>query len=160
MIDKNERRQTEKRMIEVKEKLSIPKNYLMLIAGMLWLIAGFMVMKVGVPILINLISDGFWYLLFAGVTFIIFYLFIFSKIVEKHTKRIRDKTNKMLPFWEFFDLPSYIIMIVMMTGGMWLRSSHLIPDKFIGPFYTGLGFALFSCGVRFISVFLKRKVIF
>lgn len=31
----------------MKQKLSIPKNYLMLTAGMLWIIAGAMVMKVG-----------------------------------------------------------------------------------------------------------------
>lgn len=146
-------------MIKTKQKLSIPKNYLMLIAGILWLIAGAMVMKVGLPILRQLILHGFWYLLFAVVTFLVFYIFIFSRLVEKHTNRIKSKKNNRLPFWEFFDLPSYVVMIIMMTGGMWLRSSNLIPDSFIGPFYSGLGFALFSCGVRFISVFLRKKVI-
>ncbi|SDL11435.1 hypothetical protein SAMN05216497_10789 [Clostridium cochlearium] len=143
----------------MKQKLSIPKNYLMLIAGMLWIIAGAMVMKVGVPILTKLIVQGFWHLLFAIATFLVFYIFIFSKLVGKHTNRIKSKKNDRLPFWEFFDVPSYIVMIIMMTGGMWLRTSHLIPDNIIGPFYSGLGFALFSCGVRFISVFLRKKVV-
>ena len=89
----------------------------------------------------------------------VFYIFIFSKLVGKHTNRIKSKKNDRLPFWEFFDVPSYIVMIIMMIGGMWLRSSHLIPDNIIGPFYSGLGFALFSCGVRFISVFLRKKVV-
>ncbi|MBE5917975.1 MAG: hypothetical protein E7273_14190 [Pseudobutyrivibrio ruminis] len=143
----------------MKEKLSIRKNYLMLISGILWIMAGTMVMNIGVPILTKLIVHGFWYLLFAVATFLVFYIFIFSKLVGKHTNRIKSKKNDRLPFWEFFDVPSYIVMIIMMTGGMWIRSSHLIPDRFIGPFYSGLGFALFSCGVRFISVFLRKKVV-
>lgn len=35
----------------------------------------------------------------------------------------------------------------------------LFPDAFIGPFYSGLGFALFSCGVRFIAAFFKEYVL-
>ncbi|SKA05504.1 hypothetical protein [Clostridium tetani] len=86
-------------MIKTKQKLLIPKNYLMLIAGILWLMAGAMVMKVGLPILRQLILHGFWYLLFAVVTFLVFYIFIFSRLVEKHTNRIKSKKNNRLPFW-------------------------------------------------------------
>ena len=40
-------------------------------------------------------------------------------------------------------------MAVMMSGGIWLRSSGLAPDRFIAVFYTGLGASLLTAGIRF-----------
>lgn len=143
----------------MRKKLSIPKNYLMLIAGIVWMFAGFMVMKIGIPEFVNIISDKLIYILLAIIVFLIFYLAIFSKLVGKHTDRIKKHPDENMPFWQFFDAPSYIIMAVMMTGGILLRSLNLVPLWFIGFFYSGLGLALFSCGTRFVSVFLRKKVI-
>lgn len=55
---------------------------------------------------------------------------MFFKMSMKHTKRIKG----------------YLIMAVMMGGGIWLRSSGLVPDVFIAVFYTGLGYALALAG--------------
>lgn len=41
------------------------------------------------------------------------------------------------------------IMVFMMSGGIWLRSSGLAPDVFIAVFYTGLGCALALAGILF-----------
>ena len=38
-------------------------------------------------------------------------------------------------------------MAVMMTGGIWLRSSGVAPDRFIAFFYTGLGASLLLAGL-------------
>lgn len=143
----------------MKKKLSIPKNYLILIAGIVWMFAGFMVMKIGVPIFMNIVTENIIILILSCIVFLIFYLFIFSKLVVKHTNRIKDNPSKSMPFWQFFDLPSYIIMAVMMSGGIWLRSANVLPIWFIGFFYSGLGLALFSCGTRFVSVFFRKKVL-
>lgn len=40
-------------------------------------------------------------------------------------------------------------MAVMMGGGIWLRSSGLVPEVFIAVFYTGLGCALALAGILF-----------
>lgn len=57
----------------------------------------------------------------------------------------------------FFDLKSYCIMAFMMGGGIWLRSSGLVPDVFIAVFYTGLGCALVLAGVLFWIMFFLYK---
>ena len=44
-------------------------------------------------------------------------------------------------------------MAVMMGGGIWLRSSGLVPDVFIAVFYTGLGCALALAGVLLCIMF-------
>ena len=59
--------------------------------------------------------------------------------------------------WHFFDLKSYCIMAVMMGGGIWLRSSGLVPDVFIAVFYTGLGCALALAGVLFWIMFFMNR---
>ena len=48
-------------------------------------------------------------------------------------------------------------MAVMMGGGIWLRSSGLVPDVFIAVFYTGLGCALALAGVLFWLMFFGYR---
>ena len=139
--------------------VAIPKNKLMFIAGMVWCVAGAMVSGIGLPLLWNL---GFTQLVlypFAAVIFLIFYFLIFSRLVVKHTQRIRQRPEQRLPFWNFFDTSSYIVMVIMMAGGMWLRLAHAVPNWMIAFFYSGLGVALFFCGVRFLTVFSRKDVL-
>lgn len=75
----------------------------------------------------------------------------------KHNKRIKDYKEAYRPVWHFFDLKSYIIMAIMMSGGIWLRSSGLVPNVFIAVFYTGLGTALAFVGVLFWIMFAIYK---
>lgn len=140
-------------------KLSIKKNYLTLIAGLVWILAGSMVISLGLPPFLKLTPTNNWIPFLAIIVFLLFYLLIFSKLVKKHVTRIKNNPAEKMPFWYFFDLPSYIIMLVMMSGGFILRVEHLIPELVIAFFYSGLGFALFSCGTRFLSVFFRKAVI-
>ncbi len=142
----------------MKDSIAVPKNILVLIAGIVWCFAGAMVCKIGLPLLWNL---GLQWILdpLAVVVFLIFYFLIFSRLVVKHTERIRQRPEQKLPFWNFFDASSYVVMVIMMAGGMWLRLSHIVPDWMIAFFYSGLGVALFSCGVRFLGAFSRKDVL-
>ena len=72
------------------------------------------------------------------------------------TSRIRAYEEELHFFLKFFDVKSFIIMAVMMTGGIWLRSSGVAPDRFIAFFYTGLGIALALAGVGFLVHYFHR----
>lgn len=137
--------------------MNTKKRNLFLIAGILWLIAGTMVMKVGVPFLINDDKNFLLGLLGAIAIFLIFYIMIFSKYVNKHKNRILNDKREKMKIWEFFDKSSYILMIFMMSFGMVLRFSGLLPNFFFEFFYTGLGFALSLSGISFL--FLAYKYI-
>ena len=139
--------------------LSIPKNSLMLIAGLVWCAAGAMVSRIGFPLLWGFSGTKLLLDVLAVLVFLIFYQLIFSRIVIRHTARVRGRTEQRLPFWDFFDGRSYAIMAVMMAGGMWLRLSGSVPLWMIAFFYSGLGFALFSCGTRFLVVYLRKDVL-
>ena len=140
-------------------RVHVPKNSLMLIAGIVWCAAGAMVLMVGLPLEIRLAPEHLLLVPLAGVIFLVFYLFVFSKLVRKHTGRIRARTEDRLPFWSFFTASSWLVMAVMMGGGIALRFSHVMPDWMIAFFYSGLGVALFICGIRFLGVFARKDVL-
>lgn len=133
----------------------VPKRILLIIAGIVWMVAGFNVARLGI------ISYGMagirWYL--PVLSIVIFMLFgaMFYKMTQKHGKRIMGYEEKYRPVWNFFDLKSYIIMAVMMGGGIGFRNAGIFPDVFIAFFYTGLGCALFLAGVCFGIFFIKNR---
>jgi small-conductance mechanosensitive channel len=137
----------------------IPKNHLMLIAGVIWCAAGAMVCMIGLPLEFGLAPSNLILFPLAVAIFLVFYFFVFSRLVRKHTGRIRARVEDRLPFWHFFNASSWVMMAAMMGGGMALRVSHLIPDWTIAFFYSGLGVALFLCGVRFLGIFARKDVL-
>ena len=123
------------------------------IAGFVWLAAGINILRIGIKSVIAVFSTaGFWriflVIVLACAIFTGFHL-MFTRIVEKHTTRILSYETKQ-PFWKFFDLKSYLLMIFMMGLGIGLRRSGWLPDFFFAFFYTGLGTALSIAGIRFL----------
>ncbi len=92
----------------------------------------------------------------SAVVGIVFWTFIFGKLVVKHTARITGYEKERHFFLKFFDVPAFVIMAVMMTGGLSIRAVGLAPAGFIAVFYTGLGCALALAGLRFACM-LQRE---
>ncbi len=139
-------------------RLSVPRDQLILIAGLVWCLAGAMVCVVGLPLEVRLAPAHLVLVPLAAVIFIAFYVLVFSPLVRRHTARIRARREERLPFWHFFNASSWAVMVVMMGGGMALRLSHTMPDWTIAFFYSGLGVALFLCGVRFVGIYARRDL--
>lgn len=135
--------------------LKVKKYNLLLLASLVWLIAGFNILRIGIvtylgyTTVINFILSSF--------VFIIFWFMVFYKLTKKHTHRIHSYEIEKQFFLKFFDTKSFIIMAIMMTLGITIRSFHLMPDRFIAVFYTGLGLALFMAGILFGFNFIKYK---
>jgi small-conductance mechanosensitive channel len=136
----------------------IPKNRLILIAGVVWCAAGAMVSLIGLPLEVGLAPSNLILYPLAVAIFLAFYFFVFSRLVQKHTGRIRARPEDRLPVWQFFNASSWAVMAVMMGGGVALRLSHLMADWMIAFFYSGLGVALMLGGVRFLVTFARRDV--
>ena len=135
--------------------MKVKKHKLFLIAGMLWTLAGLMVTRIGVTAL--KVYHPAWTVVGAGSVYLLFYREIFSKMVRKHETRLITHKKDRLPLYMFFDKKSYILMAVMMSGGTVLRKSGVLPVGFFSFFYTGLGLALFSCGLRFLYLVGKHR---
>lgn len=136
--------------------LHVKKRTLLAVAGCVWLIAGINVARLGILSYGKLPQIRALYMLLSLAVFCAFGL-MFFKMSIKHTKRIKGYEEEFRPVWHFFDLKAYIIMAVMMGGGIWLRASGLVPDVFIAVFYTGLGCTLALAGVLFWIAFIRFR---
>lgn len=127
--------------------LKVQKQNLLWFAAVVWVVAGVNILIIG----LNAYAEGFASPLneiLSVVVGCIFWFGMFYRLTKKHTKRIREYDAPQY-FWHFFDLKSFIIMAVMMTGGIALRVSGVVPTVFIAVLYTGLGAALALAGLRF-----------
>lgn len=131
----------------------VPPKYLLLIAGIVWLIAGGNILRIGLPDFLEHWDNHVWYILGSAAVFLIFMSLIFYRLVQKHHSRIQKMERERVPVYQFFDLKSYLIMIFMMTGGILLRSAHLLPAIVIGVLYCGIGSSLAGAGVLFLQKF-------
>ena len=136
--------------------MKVKRNTLLLLACLIWSAAGFNILRIGL-MAYPAYRAGINYLL-SALVFVVFQVFIFGKQVKKHTARIGAYEEKFHFFLKFFDKKSFAIMAVMMTGGIWLRSSGLAPERFIAFFYTGLGASLLLAGLLFGRNFAKAEV--
>lgn len=132
-------------------RFSVKKRTLLLIAGIVWLIAGFNVARLGV--LSYKLIDRTWYLYLLSMIIFLLFATMFFKMSQKHTRRILGYEDYR-PFWHFFDIKAYLIMACMMGGGIGFRAAGVFPDIFVAFFYSGLGCALALAGVLFVRNYL------
>ena len=137
----------------MKKRLRVHKYTLILIAGIVWLIAGFNIVRIG---LIAYQGNFTWWRgLISAAVYAAFQAFVFGGMVKKHTNRILQYEEERQNFFRFFDARGYIIMAFMMTLGIGLRMSGLVPDVFIAVFYAGLGASLLTAGVLFVISYIR-----
>lgn len=127
--------------------MKVKRNTLLLLACLVWSVAGFNILRIG----LMAYSDYRTVLnyLLSVLVFAVFQKFIFGKLVKKHTARISAFGDERQFFLKFFDRKAFIIMAVMITGGIVLRTGELVPERFIAVFYTGLGASLLLAGLLF-----------
>ena len=127
--------------------LKVKKNSLLMIACLVWGIAGINILRIGLLAYPAYVTVG--NIILSVAVFSVFQYFIFGKLVKKHTQRIRTYEEEKQFFLKFFDVKSFVIMAVMMTGGIYIRESGLGPEIFIAVFYSGLGASLLLAGILF-----------
>lgn len=137
--------------------LKISTNKLMLVAGIVWAIAGANIANIGLTAYRHDWGWVLWALLVgSAVIFVLFHSRIFQKMVGKHAKRIGGYEEAKTNILKFFDKKGYIMMAIMMGGGIALREFGIIPAWIVAFMYTGIGSALALAGIGFFIHYLKR----
>ena len=103
--------------------LKVKKNSLLMIACLVWGSAGINILRIGLLAYPAYVTVG--NIILSVAVFSVFQYFIFGKLVKKHTQRIRTYKEEKQFFLKFFDVKSFVIMAVMMTGGIYIRESTL-----------------------------------
>ena len=106
--------------------LKVKSEKLLIIAAVVWLLAGINILRLGVIAITE--TELVAALLAVGVvvTFLLFHM-MFAKLVGKQSNRIRAYGNEPTCAFAFFDVKGYIMMAIMMGGGIALREFGIIP---------------------------------
>lgn len=137
-------------------KYGVNRNVLLITAGIVWIVAGVNILRIGIVTWLDQSDHWLFKVCEASVVFLLFFVFVFKKLYDKHTQRIENKKDSNCPF-AFFDVKGWIIMTFMITLGITVRKFHLLPDAFISVFYTGLSLALIFTGVLFLRYWWQRR---
>ena len=137
--------------------MKLTLKHLLLIAGFVWIAAGFNIALIGVSSMTSWKSA--FILIATLIVFLLFHIKVFQKTALQNTDRIKGLNQNQFNWWNFLDRKGFIIMSVMMTGGIALRASGLLPQTFIAFFYSGLGIALMIGGLTYIMSYFKEGLV-
>ena len=74
--------------------------------------------------------------------------FGFGKIANKNINRILAYPKEVCVF-AFQEWKSYILIVVMMSMGIFLRTTGILPKFILAPMYIGIGTALFLASFKY-----------
>jgi hypothetical protein len=140
-----------------KIKPGVPRRSLLLIAGCAWSIAGGILISRSLVYLIG-VNNHLALEIALGIAFgIVFYLVLFTRISKKHITRINLITIDNPCFFSFFNFRSYLLMAIMISGGITLRLSGLVNPEIIYTFFLCMGIPLLVSAWRFFYSYAKNK---
>ena len=139
-----------------KYKPAVSRKWLLLLSGLVWS---------GTGVLLNFFAYR-WFpeLTFgqavsaavAGIALGSVIAFLgFSKVAKKNINRILSYSGLVCVF-AFQEWKSYILIAVMMTMGIYMRSSGIIPKFLLAPMYIGIGLALFVTSFLYYQSFTRE----
>ncbi len=127
------------------------------VAGVVWAFAGSLLMWRGL-MLIEL-NHGFAFLFCLPIA-LLFYHFVFRKIVKKHSERIITLPDERPSIFSFFDKKSYLMMALMIALGITLRKLACLPTHYLAWMYITMALPLIISSIRFFILshsFRKTK---
>ncbi len=133
----------------IRYKPGASRRGLMMLASLVWAFAGGM-----------LLARGYGYdmettpphplLLMAGVVGgILFFRLLFQHISARHIARILTLKPERPCLFSFLSWRSYMLMIIMVGGGIGLRTSGIVPQRDLGALYVAMGLPLLASSARF-----------
>jgi len=140
----------------MKSILSVPKRYLLLVSGLMWSGVGFMLISLATRWLQDLKFEPHWLIIVAGIIpGVLIAFFGFTRIVHKNIRRIDDLAPRASVF-AFQAWHSYVLIIIMMSMGIYVRQSGLIPMILKTPGYYTIGTALSLSSIRYYQAYFRK----
>jgi len=134
---------------------SVSKRYLLLVAALVWTFAGGMLLYRGLTINHPLPSHWEIELLICLAAGLLFFWLLFNRISAKHVLRIKELPSERPVIFSFFNLKSYLMMFGMISVGIALRKTGLVPPEYLSLMYITMGIPLLMSSFRFYSAFFN-----
>jgi hypothetical protein len=141
--------------MEINDKLkpAVNKNFLLFLAGAVWIAVGTMLISFAYHWLVSYGQKNSWLFAAAGLAIsLIIHHFGFLRIVDKNLGRITKMEGRRCAF-SFMTWKSYLIVAVMVSMGILLRHSS-IPKQYLSVLYIGIGTALILSSIRYFRILL------
>lgn len=135
----------------------VSKRFLLLEAALVWTFAGGMLLIRGSSMLEA--SSGFSWFKVASCLFcgLMFFFLVFSKISRNHVNRITTLFGDRHLFFEFFNFKSYMMMAGMITMGVFLRKTLIVPLSSLSLAYITMGIPLLFSSFRFYQYWFNYQ---
>ena len=132
---------------------------MLLVAALVWTFAGGMLLYRGYTLSNPL--PAYWEvkLFMCLIAGLIFFLLLFNRISAKHVRRIRNLPQEQPGVFSFFNLKSYVMMLLMLTLGVSLRKSGAIAPEYLSLLYVTMGIPLLMSSFRFYHSFFTFRIV-
>jgi hypothetical protein len=141
-------------------KPAVPKRTLLFVAAAVWTFAGCMLLYRGFKI-VDTTSPWLWLILPGSLAAgVLFYLKLFSGISLKHTRRILSLPEERPCVFSFFNFRSYLMMALMITMGVTLRTTGWLSPSWLSILYLVMSLPLLISSFRFYytGIYYRRFV--
>jgi hypothetical protein len=129
-------------------KPAVNKNFLLFLAGFMWIGVGIMLNSFACRWLITYGKNlAFLFAAIGLACSVVIHHYGFLKIVDKNLGRISKMEGKRCAF-SFMTWKSYLIVVIMVSMGIMLRHSA-IPKQYLSVLYIGIGMALILSSIRY-----------
>lgn len=140
-------------------KPSVPRRWLLIIAGIFWSFAGGMLVWRGITGLLHEALRLAFEIILSLCSGIAFYFILFSGISRKHVRRILGLKPEKPCLFSFFNIKSYIIIIFMITGGILLRKFDILNHQILYVVYLCMSIPLLLSSAKFYYYWFSKKQI-
>lgn len=125
------------------------KRVLLFIAAVVWTYAGAVLLSKGLEMM-KVDSEHYLLRLVGSVIGgALFHLVLFTRISKKYVNRILFLEDDRPGIFSFFNRKGYIMMAGMISLGIFLRTSGIIPPFYLSVLYVTMGVPLFISSLRF-----------
>ncbi len=139
-------------------KPTAKKQTLLLISGLLWSTVGLLLNSFAIRWLLLFSLAEVTLLIITGILVaLIITFFGFSKLAANNIARINIYPSEVCVF-AFQEWQIYLIAIVMMSLGIFLRSNNFVPRFILTPMYIGIGTALFFSNLKYYKSYVGGKI--
>lgn len=131
---------------------------LFVFAAITWFIAGTMLINKGFQYLPADIVMMWVKIPVAFVAGLLFYFFVFTRIMIKYTNHILSLSPLLKhPFYKAFRARFYIMITFMITTGILSRKLGIVPVEYLALFYFTMGTPLLISAFKFLQMVKKTE---
>ncbi len=137
------------------KKPAVQKHWLLLISGIIWSGVGILLIRIAFRWIPKFtLMEKIWVLGGGILLGLAIAFFGFSIVVKKNIKRIESYINAVCVF-AFQEWKSYVLIVVMISMGIFLRNTTLIARQLVAPVYVSIGLAMFLDSFLYYKSFRK-----